>query len=172
MLNEIQSQLETIEQTINELSPSYVPFNVTLSPDAYCAGPGNASPAFVVIALKSASPFLVNSIRVGMGGIDEAADRVLVTNAKVDGQNFNAFTEGNLVSAGAGGNRWFDVLAGLPIRNSDAKFPLQLASSGGGEPDMAITVSCDAQTMSELVLDSVQVSGWKDPDADVEVTFQ
>ncbi len=54
-------------------------------------------------------------------------------------------------------------------QEDQAKFPLQLASNGGGNPDIEFRLSCRAGTTSDLTIGRLQVSGWKDPSEDVVV---
>ncbi len=99
-LGNLTTDVSNLTTDVSNLKDGYVPFNVNLQPNGPCATPGAGSPGIGTIKISSPSPFLVSSVRMAMFGIDEIADSVKVTNVRVDGQQFNAFTKEILTGAG------------------------------------------------------------------------
>jgi hypothetical protein len=168
-LGNLTTDVSNLTTDVSNLKDGYVPFNINLpNANGPCATPGLGSPGTGSIKISSPSPFLISSVRMAMFGIDEIADSVRVTNVVVDGQGFNAFTREILSGAGVPPQVWFDILGGVQLEKEDqAKYPLQLASNGGGDPDIGF--GCRAGTTTDLTIGRLQVSGWKDHSEDVVV---
>ena len=161
---------QQILDLLTNLQPGYIPFVVTIEPNVVCATPG-AGPGSQEIKISSDSPFALTSVRIVVFELDESADKVFLTNVKVDGVNYNAFTvnifDGNAFSP----NIYADLMTGFTHSQGtgEAKSSLQLSANGGGDPDITFTLSCHASFTNDLILHRVQVSGWKNPNASVVV---
>ena len=169
-LGNLTTDVSNLTTDVSNLKGGYVPFNVNLPNANGPCGLAGGGPGTGSIKISSPSPFSISSVRMQMSGIDEIVDSVKVINVDVDGQPFNAFTRRILTGAGIPKQSWFDILGGVKLEQEDqAKFPLQLASNGGGNPDIEFRVSCNAGTMTNLTIGRLQVSGWKDPSENVVV---
>ena len=130
------------------------------------AGPGSQE-----IKISSDSPFALTSVRIVVFELDESADKVFLTNVKVDAVNYNAFTvnifDGNAFSP----NIYADLMTGFTHTQGtgEAKSSLQLSANGGGDPDITFRLSCNANSTEVIVLSRVQVSGWRNPNDSVVV---
>ena len=162
--------LQQILDLLTNLQPGYIPFVVSIEPNVVCAAPG-AGPSGQKINISSDSAFALTSVRIVVFGLDETADRVLLTNVKVDGVNYNAFTanifDGNAFSP----NNYADLMTGFTHSQGtgEAKSSLQLSANGGGDPDITFRLSCDAKFTEDILLHRVQVSGWRNPNDSVVV---
>lgn len=163
--------LQEILDILTNLQPGYIPFVVTIEPDELCAGPGTGSPASQKITIASDSPFALTSVRIVVFGLDETTDSVLLTSVRVDGANHNAFTVNIFDGAAFSPNIYADLMTGFTHSGGtgEAKSSLQLSANGGGDPDIVFFLSCDASSVTDLVLHRVQVSGWKNPNSSVVV---
>ena len=166
------ADIQTLLSDVLDLQSPYIPFVVTIFPNEKCAGPGLGSPGGSKLNIRSNRPININSVRLSVLGIDEENDEMKITNLNVDGFSFNAISGSpNLISgAGVSSSRPFtDLLAGILISGTGGSYPLQVSANGGGDPDIEFSIGCHAGTTTDLVIGTVQVSGWKHPDAEVLV---
>jgi len=163
--------LQEILDILTNLQPGYIPFVVTIVPDELCAAPLGGSPAGQEITIASDSPFALTSVRIVVFGLDETTDSVILTNVGIDGTHYSAFTTNIFDGAAFSPNIYADLMTGFTHSSGtgEAKSSLQLSANGGGDPDIVFTLSCRASTMTDLILHSVQVSGWKNPNSSVVV---
>ncbi len=179
---EIKNEVINIESEVTD--SQYVPFRKDSIPNGICVA--NSNTVFpgrsVLIRIDStgtSGSFRVDSIILEVSGIDEATDTIAVGSLTVDNVNTISHNSPDVTGSGVPVQNFvtFDAL-GLPVASGsfDFSFPSSLTAESAGSTDMFLQLGCRNGSPGsingrDIELEKVQVSGWKQPDETINISF-
>jgi len=168
----IEAKLDNSDFGLDAIDNSqYVPFTevVTGLPVTCDAAGGSADFDFLKITSAAGTgSFKVTGIKFNAVGIDEATDLIQATGWSADGVSFGGATI-DLTKTATPAVLSFDLMSGVP-QFLVGNFPLEITATSAGI-GIFVTVSCNAGTGSDIEFTDIVVSGWKQADDTITVTY-
>ena len=168
----IEAKLDNSDFGLDAIDNSqYVPFTevVTGLPVTCDAAGGSADFDFLKITSAAGTgSFRVTGIKFNAVGIDEATDLIQATGWSADGVSFGGATI-DLTKTATPAVLSFDLMSGVP-QFLVGNFPLEITATSAGI-GIFVTVSCNAGTGSDIEFTDIVVSGWKQADDTITVTY-